>query len=147
MKLIKILLIPLLIMSSHLAFAEWEKISPHTFSIKGAQILKTNDSFEPYAEIVYNSEFNSFGFSLLTIIGERKSITSGIFKLKTCNMDTIGAISGHQMKDSESSNQLNKIFIKCDRPTYFEVWNTNNKHSLYIFEKAGPLKEKENRHD
>lgn len=142
MKLLKFIFLSLLIlMSSHAAFAAWDEIESNTFSIKGTQISETNESFYPFVELVYNTDYKNFGISFFDYSGERKSIPYGIFRLKSCNMDAIGAISGHYIKDSESSNQLNKIFVKCDSLTYFKVWNTTNNYSLYIFEKAGPLKE------
>ena len=144
MKILTKIAIPILILIASVVHAQpWKAIAHNTYSIYGTHVIDSDSgTFAPIAEIVYNSDFDSFGISLISEDGKRNPLPYGVFRLKTCNMDTMGAIAGHILKDPASEDQMNSIFIKCDRPAYLRIWNVDNNYSLYKFEDVGPITEK-----
>lgn len=127
-------------MSSH-ALA-WDKIADNTYAIYGEKILSSSENFENKSELVYNSEYESFGFSMITINGTRTSIPYGIFRFKSCAMDTTGAVANHTLRDPATDDQMYLIFNKCNRPAYLRIWDTTNNFSLYKFESVGPIEDR-----
>lgn len=120
----------------------WEKINNSTYSIYGTRIEQSKPMLlQPFAELVYNKDFDSFGISFISSDGKRSSIPLGIFNMRTCDLNTAGAIAGTSIIDTSSKNQMDRIFYNCKRPMFFRVWNTDNEHVTYKFENVGPLPE------
>lgn len=137
---LKYLLLPLIIAISPLANA-WEKIGQDTYSIYGTKIYQSSPMLEPFAEIVYNKKQNNFGVSFINKKGQQTTIPYGIFRIRTCAMDTVGAVAGPILRDPASEDQMDLLFVDCKRPMYFRIWDTSNNFALYKFEKVGPIKE------
>lgn len=130
-----------LLLVSPIALA-WEKVSPSIFAIYGTKIDQNESSLtEPFAEIVYSKETNSFGVSFIDNQGARALVPQAVFNMRTCGTNTIGAISGPELIDISSRDQMDNIFIDCNRPLLFRVWDSSNGHVTYKFENAGPLPE------
>lgn len=138
MKLKAILLSLLLV--SPMAFA-WEKIGP-IYTIYGTKIDQSKPELvEPFAELAYHKETDSFGISFISSKGERKLINNAVFNMRTCDTNTMGAISGTELIDIPTKDQMDNIFIDCNRPILFRIWDMSNEHVTYKFENAGPLPE------
>lgn len=138
MKFLKFVL-PLLVLMSPLATNAWERVDEDLYSIYGTRISQSAPVLQPFAEIVYNSRYDSFGVSFLSTDGKRTTIQYGIFRLRTCAMDTVGAVAGPILRDPASEDQMDKIFTECNRPMFFRIWDTSNNYTLYKFENVGPI--------
>lgn len=140
MKLFKILLTLSIFMISPAALA-WEKVGPDTWSVYGTRIYQSAPTLTPFSELVYNSKQDTFGVSFLGADGKRTVLSYGIFRLRTCAMDTTGSIAGTVIRDPATDDQMDRIFIECKRPAYFRIWDTTNNYTLYKFENVGPIPE------
>ena len=78
-------------------------------------------------------------FRFLSTDGKRTTVPYGIFRLRTCAMDTIGAVAGPLLRDPASEDQMDRIFTECNRPMFFRIWDTSNNYTLYKFENVGPI--------
>ncbi|ADG60036.1 hypothetical protein Acj9p136 [Acinetobacter phage Acj9] len=120
----------------------WEQVSPQVFAVYGTKIDHSNSSItEPFAEISYSKETDSFGISFIDNNGKRNIVPQAVFNMRTCGTNTIGAISGPELVDISSRDQMENIFIDCSRPLLFRVWDNANGHVTYKFENVGPLPE------
>ena len=137
---LKAILLSLLLVSP---FASaWDKISDRTYSIYGTRIGQSKPPMlQPFAEMVYNTKTDSFGLSFISSHGKRETISYGIFNMRTCDVNTSGAIAGTLIIDTSHKDQMDRIFQDCKRPMFFRVWDTYNEHVTYKFENAGPLPE------
>ncbi len=138
----KAMILSLLLLVSPLALS-WDKLSPSLFAIYGTKIAASSPKYplQPFAEIVYDEDSDSFGISFINNKGQRNMLRYGIFNMRTCGIDTKGAISGTLMVDIPSRDQLYKLFQDCKRPIFLRIWDTSNDHVTYKFENAGPLPE------
>lgn len=137
---LKALMLSLLLVSP-LASA-WDVLSPTLYAIYGTKIDQSGPAVnEPFAEIVYSKEADSFGITFVRSDGKRVIQTNGIFNMRTCGINTVGAISGTTITDIPSRDQMDNLFLDCKRPMFLRVWETNNDHATYKFENAGPLPE------
>lgn len=135
---IKILLALLALIVSP-AYA-WNKIDKNLYAIYGTRITQTTDMLQPYAEIVYNSAYDTFGIAFMDSNGNRESIKYGIFNMRSCGVNTTGAIvQNNILGRSGSSDQVQNIFLACKRPMFFRIWDTNNNYVTYKFENVGTL--------
>lgn len=137
---LKHLLLPLILAVSPFTNA-WDKIGNDTYSIYGTKIYQSKPMLEPFVEIAYNKTHNSFGVSFINQNGEKRILPYGIFRIRTCAMDTVGAIAGPILRDPTSEDQMDLIFSDCKRPMYFRIWDTTNNYALYKFEHVGRIKE------
>lgn len=136
-------LLILLLLVSPFAVA-WDHLSPSLYSIYGTRIDQSKPAMiQHFAEIVYNKESDSFGISFVSTSGERHIIKYGIFNMRTCGINTMGAISGPTIVDIPTRDQMDNLFLDCKRPMFLRVWDMNNNHVTYKFENAGPLPEQE----
>lgn len=137
MKFLKIFAF-LLLLSPMVSHA-WEKVADNTYSIYGSRIYQSAPMLEPFAEIVYNTEYESFGVSFISTDGNRVTVPYSIFRLRTCALDTVGAVAGPILRDPADSDQMSLIFKDCGRPMFFRIWDTSNNYALYKFENVGPI--------
>lgn len=138
---LKALLLSLLLVSP--AAMAWEQLTPSLHAIYGTRIDQSKvPMLHPFAEIVYDETEDSFGISFIGSDGKRKIIDYAVFNMRTCEINTVGAIAGTQLIDISSKDQMDRIFLDCSRPILFRVWDTSNDHVTYRFENAGPLPEK-----
>ncbi|UQS94210.1 hypothetical protein ABNavy71_133 [Acinetobacter phage AB-Navy71] len=137
---LKAMLLSLLLVSP---FASaWEQITPSIFTIYGTRIDQSvAPILKPFAEISYDKETDLFGISFIGSDGQRHIMPYGVFTMRTCGINTLGAIAGPTLVDIPSKDQLDSIFLDCKRPIFFRVWNTSNEYVTYKFENAGPLPE------
>lgn len=121
----------------------WEQLTPSLYTLYGTRIEQSKTPLlQPFAEMVYSKDTDTFGISFISSNGERKVIDYGVFNMRTCGINTVGAIAGTEIIDISSKDQMESIFMPCNRPILFRVWNTANEHVTYKFENAGPLPEK-----
>lgn len=139
---IKAVFLSLLFLVSPGVFA-WEQLTPSLYAIYGTKIDQSKPStvMMPFAEIVYDKDSDNFGISFINSNGVRQIVRYGIFNMRTCGINTTGAISGTSIIDIPSRDQMDNLFIDCKRPMFFRVWDTANEHVTYKFENAGPLPE------
>ncbi|WJJ54777.1 hypothetical protein [Acinetobacter phage AB1I1M-1] len=139
---LKAILLSLLLVSP---FASaWEQLTPSLFTIYGTRIDQSKTPMlKPFAEISYSTETDTFGISFIGSDGSRTTIPYGVFNMRTCGINTLGAIAGPTIIDISSRDQMDRMFLDCKRPLFFRVWDTSNEHVTYKFENAGPLPEKE----
>ncbi|AWY10294.1 hypothetical protein ABNavy97_131 [Acinetobacter phage AB-Navy97] len=124
--------------------AAWEQLTPSIFTIYGTRIDQSRTPLlPPFAEISYDKETDSFGISFIGSNGIRTTIPYGMFNMRTCGINTLGAIAGPALVDISSKDQLDNIFLDCKRPIFFRVWNTSNDYVTYKFENGGALPETE----
>lgn len=118
----------------------WDKIDKHLYAIYGTRITESVDMLTPYAEIVYNTEYDSFGIAFVNSDGTKEVIKYGIFNMRSCGINTTGAIVENSILGRSGSNdQVQNIFISCKRPMFFRIWDTNNNYVTYKFENVGTL--------
>lgn len=122
----------------------WEQLTPSIFTIYGTRIDQSRvPLLKPFAEISYDKETDLFGISFIGNDGVRQVLPYGMFNMRTCGVNTLGAIAGPSLVDISTKDQLDNIFLDCKRPIFFRVWNTSNEYVTYKFENAGPLPETE----
>ena len=120
----------------------WDKIGNEMYSIYGTRISQSNNQeLKPFVELVYNKKTDSFGISFIDTKGNRTAVSYGIFNMRTCGVNTTGAIAGTSIIDTSYKNQIDNLFLDCKRPMFFRVWDTSNEQTTYKFENAGPLPE------
>lgn len=137
--MIRAILFSLLLAVSPMTFP-WEKLTQDVHAIYGTRIDHDVKDPHPFAEIVYDKITDSFGISFITTDGKRKAIDYAVFNMRTCEINTIGAIAGTSLIDISSKDQLDRMFLDCSRPILFRVWDTSNNQVTYRFENAGPIK-------
>lgn len=137
--MIKKIIIPFLIMSFACFANAWDKIGANTYAVYGQKITESALMLPPVAEIVYNPKFDSFGISFIDTDGTRTTIPYGIFRIRTCAMDSVGAVAGPVLRDPASEDEMDLIFVDCQRPMFFRIWDTSNNYTLYKFEGVGQL--------
>lgn len=132
MKYLIIILSAIVVSQAH----AWEFVTPDLKAVYGTRIEQTFEGNPPFAEIVHNIKSDEYGISFLDSKGKRQRMEYGIANIRSCGVDTSAAIVESNIQVDTDPSEDNRIFRSCKRPSYIRIWNTENKHVTYKFEKV-----------